>query len=125
LEIEVASSHQLIDEAARLAADESAEWPLAADLAVEHVRFSAPDIQAGAQHTLGAVGFFDEHACPWLFRRVHADLSQAHALRTVGNDIADRLLNAGGGLPSLDRTDATAEYRRSIRTFIDAEGLRS
>lgn len=125
LEIDAASSRQLIDEATRLASAGAADRALAASIAVEHARSFVPGIQAGAQHTLGAVGFFDEHACPWLFRRVHADLAQAHALRVETDDIADALLAPGGTLPSLDRTDTTREYRRSIREFIDTEDLQS
>lgn len=125
LEIEVAASRQLLDEAARLEAAGSAEWMLAADIAIAHIRSTAPEVQAGSQHTLGAVGFFDEHGSPWLFRRVHADLAQAHALRDAHNDIADRLLSPGGSLPSLDRTESTVQFRASIREFIEAEDLRS
>lgn len=116
LEIDVAASNQLIDEAVRQEAAQTGDWLLAVDLAAEHVHNTAPSIQAGAQHTLGATGFFDDHVASWLFRRVHADLAHVRALSS--GRVADELIVSGRSLPSLDQNEATEDYRGSVRDFI-------
>ncbi|WP_122817963.1 acyl-CoA dehydrogenase family protein [Nocardioides pantholopis] len=120
LHIEATAARLLVEEAVRLYQSGDPGWRLGARLAEEHVVLSAPQIQFGAQHTLGAIGYFEESAAPWLFRRVLADL--AVLATPVGDSAADRLL-AGGSLPALDRTPEAAAFREQVREHFARKGI--
>ncbi|MDQ2648206.1 MAG: hypothetical protein M3Z03_01485, partial [Actinomycetota bacterium] len=70
-----AVSHRLADAAVELAGWDAvvgsidAGDPVALLAAVVHGRAAALRALGAAQRTLGAMGYFDEHALPWLFRR--------------------------------------------------------
>ncbi|MBN3585981.1 hypothetical protein JYB64_26670, partial [Algoriphagus aestuarii] len=78
--IDVAASNALVADAVGHGLAGSGEWTLAAALAVRHISDVVTSIMFGAQHTLGAVGFFEEHEAAWLFRRVHADVVRLRAV---------------------------------------------
>ncbi|MBC3192971.1 acyl-CoA dehydrogenase family protein [Pseudonocardia sp. C8] len=132
--IDARAAGLLIEEAIRLSpsghgagsgdagVDASERWLLAVALAVEHARTAASHVQFGAQHTLGAIGFFDEHEAPWLFRRVHTDI--ARLLDLPAESVADRLLGADRSLPPVDLDAGAAEFRHQLRTFLSESGLR-
>jgi len=65
----------------------------ALQVAVAHATGAAARVMRAAQRTLAAIGYFEEHEGPWLFRRVHADLSRlqgdAHPERRVGLALID------------------------------------
>jgi len=119
-QIDVSASDALLDEAVGAILAERADAPLAAALAARHARTAAQRVIAGAQHTLGAVGFFDEHEAAWLFRRVHADLSHlgAGALddRHPGG-VAGRLL-AGESLPHFHLGPRAEAFREEVRALL-------
>ncbi|WP_418064039.1 acyl-CoA dehydrogenase family protein [Pimelobacter simplex] len=120
-QIDLSASEALVDEAvgALLAGRDDA--PLAAALAARHARTAAQRVLAGAQHTLGAVGFFEEHDAAWLFRRVHADLTH---LGSGGLDdrrddgVAARLL-AGEALPHFHLGARAEAFRDEVRALLD------
>jgi alkylation response protein AidB-like acyl-CoA dehydrogenase len=112
----------LADEAARKCDAADPLWSLAAEVAVAWISDVATPIQLDAHHTLGAMGFFDEHQAPWLFRRVHADLTRIGSFRVAGSTLGDRLAE-GERLPSLSADADSAAFReeltglfRSLRT---------
>ena len=75
----------------RRKASGSPDWPLQAEIAVEFIAAAARRVQLGAQHTLAAMGYFEEHDAPWLFRRVHGDITRLHTLPLRAGQVADIL----------------------------------
>ncbi|CAM3272502.1 acyl-CoA dehydrogenase family protein [Nocardioides dubius] len=119
-QIEVSASEALIDEAVGAMTVDRPDAGIAAALAARHARTAAQRIMAGAQHTLGAVGFFDEHEAAWLFRRVHTDLSHlgSGALDDRRRDgVADRLL-AGESLPDFHLGERAETFRGEVRALL-------
>ncbi|MGK5114834.1 acyl-CoA dehydrogenase family protein [Geodermatophilus sp. CPCC 205506] len=116
--IDVAAFAALAEEAVRLGVDGDPAWVLAAELAVAHAAATAARVQFGAHHTLAAVGYFEEHAAPWLFRRVHADVTRLAALPAASGEPADLLLEPGAGLPPLDLGEQAEAARAEVRAFV-------
>ncbi len=92
-------------------------WPLAAELAVRFAAPAAIEAQFGAQHTLAATGYFEEHDAPWLFRRVNADVSALDGITLRAGEVADMLIDSADGLPSLELGDRAERFRRKVRAF--------
>jgi len=118
-QIDVSANALLIDEAVRSFVSGAPEWPLAARLAVEHVRLTAAAVQLGAHHTLAASGYFEEHEGPWLFRRVHADLARLHALPDPAGDVADILIDDGQHLPPVSADADGERFRAELLALLD------
>ena len=121
LTIDARAAELLVASAAEALAEGTEDAALAVELAVEHVHRAAQEIQFGAQHTLGAIGYFDESPAPWLFRRVQADLAQLTATSTKG--AADHLLDGTGSLPPIPEPDDVATLRARIRQLFVDEGV--
>jgi alkylation response protein AidB-like acyl-CoA dehydrogenase len=117
-QIDVSANALLLDEAARTFAAGAAHWPLAARLAVEHVRLTAAAIQLGAQHTLAASGYFAEHEGPWLFRRVHADLARLGTLPDPAGEVAGSLVEGGLALPPVSADEQGEQFRAELRALL-------
>jgi len=118
-QIDVSANGLLIDEAVRAFASGAEGWPLAARLAVEHVRLTAATVQLGAHHTLAASGYFEEHEGPWLFRRVHADLARLRALRDPAGEVADVLIDDGQHLPPVSADAGGERFRAELLALLD------
>jgi hypothetical protein len=97
----------------------AAQWPLAARIAVEHVRLTAGAVQLGAHHTLAASGYFEEHEGPWLFRRVHADLAHLRDLRDPAGEVADILIDDGQHLPPVSADADGERFRAELLALLD------
>ena len=121
-EIAVVAARRLVDEAVRLYDRRDPDWPLASELAVAYAAEHARRVQLAAQHTLAAIGFFEEHAAPWLFRRVHADVSRIATFPPASGEAADILLERGVSLPRLELGEAAEAFRGELATFLDARG---
>lgn len=118
--IDVAAGDALVQDAVRRRLDEDPAWFLAAQLAVAHVLEVAPRVQFAAHLTLGAVGYFEEHRAPWLFRRVHADLARLRVLADHSTGIAERIIDGGEGLPGLRFGPEAEKARREVRELVRA-----
>lgn len=119
-QIDVAASNALVDEAVGALLAARPDAGMAAALAARHARTTAPRILAGSQHTLGAIGFFEEHDAAWLFRRVHADVSHlgSRALDDRGSDgVAARLLGSED-LPHFHLGDRAESFRIEVRKLL-------
>lgn len=119
-QVDLSACQALIDEAVLSATQARFDAPLAAALAARHARTAATRILAGGQHTLGAVGFFEEHEAAWLFRRVHADvtvLSRGLLDDRRPEGVADRLL-AGESLPHFALGDTAERFRAEIQALL-------
>jgi hypothetical protein len=115
---DMTACHHLLREAVRAYRSGRPDWQLTAALAVEFAGPAAVSAQFGAQHTLAAMGYFEEHDAPWLFRRVNADVSKIDGLPLAAGDVADVLIETGEGLPSLELGDAAERFREEIRQFL-------
>ncbi|MES1247385.1 MAG: acyl-CoA dehydrogenase family protein, partial [Actinomycetota bacterium] len=94
--VDLESSRLLLEDAAAGGLD-----PLATALAVEHGLAAAPRILLGAMHTLGGMGFHEEHEGAWLFRRAYADVARATDF-AGGDDAAAMLIEQGLPQPDVD-----------------------
>ncbi|WP_433362643.1 acyl-CoA dehydrogenase family protein [Actinoplanes sp. CA-142083] len=113
-QIDVSAANHLLDKASDAYGSGRADWPLQAEIAVEFVAAAARRVQLGAHHTLAAIGYFEEHEAPWLFRRVHADLTRLHDLPR--DTVADVLVEGETGLPAFDDEPFRHEVRELIAT---------
>jgi hypothetical protein len=86
---DMTACHHLLHEAVHAYLSGRPNWQLAAALVVEFAGPAAISAQFGAQHTLAAMGYFEEHDAPWLFRRVNADISRIDGLPLAARDVAD------------------------------------
>ena len=112
--VDLESSRVLLEDAAAGGLD-----PLAAALAIEHGLAAAPRVMLGALHTLGGMGFHDEHEGAWLFRRVYADVARAAAFSTDGDDAATMLIDAGEPQPDVDLGERANAFRAEISALFD------
>jgi alkylation response protein AidB-like acyl-CoA dehydrogenase len=121
-----AVSHRLVDVEAGLTAasallehvltlhdaDDPA-WVMAAELYLGHVTSRLPQFQFAGHHTLAAVGYFEEHEAPWLFRRVHADLAVMAATPTTGG-VGTAIVDHGAHLPDFGRGPRAEAIRGEV-----------
>lgn len=117
-QIDAVASALLIDAAARAldAADDDAL--LAAELAHGFVALAARRVLLGAHHTLAAMGFFEEHLGPWLFRRVHADVAAAASLISSRGSALDRLVESHSQLPPFAADQRSEEFRAEVKQLV-------
>jgi alkylation response protein AidB-like acyl-CoA dehydrogenase len=113
---DMTACHHLLREAVQAFQSGRPDWQLAAALAVGFAGPAAVNAQFGAQHTLAATGYFEEHDAPWLFRRVNADVSKIDGFASV--EVADVLIENEEGLPPLELGDAASRFREEIREFL-------
>ena len=125
--IDVSAARQLLDRAAAAYGSGRADWPLQAEIAVEFIALAARRVQFGAHHTLAAIGYFEEHDAPWLFRRVQADIARLAALPPPGGSVADVLVEADAqvetvaSLPAFDLGPNGESFRAELRAFLAAQ----
>ncbi len=119
-EIDATACALLLSSAAQALDRGDADGELASELAYTFVADASRRVLLGAHHTLAAVGYFEEHIGPWLFRRVHADLGMAASLQTSAGGVGDRLIEAGGSLPSFVVDDASTAFRGDVRELVAA-----
>lgn len=114
---DLAALRALIDRAG-VGAGSGDVWLLSAELAVAFARNVLARVQFDAHHTLAAVGYFEEHPAPWLFRRVHADLERIAVFAPAGGDAGDRLLEQQTTLPAFDLGEAAEGIRAEVREIL-------
>jgi alkylation response protein AidB-like acyl-CoA dehydrogenase len=114
-EIDVVAARRLVEEAVRLHELDDPEWTLASELAVAYAKAAARRVQLAAHHTLAAIGFFEEHAAPWLFRRVHADMLRIDEFPLSAGEPADVLLEQRRSLPRLELGETAERFRAELR----------
>ena len=136
-EIALRAGEQLVLAAAGTTPDGGPRGLLPAALAVRFAEDAAVGILAGAQHTLGAIGYFEEHEAAWLFRRVHADVLRLRSGRGTTSAVDAMLVEEGGSLPPLDLGPVSERFRTEVRDLLatfrsvdgrdayDVEGLRA
>jgi alkylation response protein AidB-like acyl-CoA dehydrogenase len=118
--IDVSAARHLLDRAVGAYQGGRPDWLLQAEIAVEFIAAAARRVQLGAQHTLAAMGYFEEHDAPWLFRRVHGDVTRLKTLPLHVGDVADILVETGATLPHFDLGPAGETFREEVREFLAA-----
>jgi len=119
-QIDVSASQGIIDQAVMAYTDGNDEWVFGAELATTFVSAAARRVQLGAHHTLAASGYFEEHAGPWLFRRVHADITRAATMHRTAGCVADVLVETNQSLPDLALDEAGEKMREEVRAVLAA-----
>lgn len=119
---DLTAARHLLDEAVAAILDNRSDAVLAIQLAVAFAKTAAIRAQFGAQHTLAAQGYFEEHEAPWLFRRVNADIARIDSFPLAAGDVADVLIETGIGLPALGLGPDAETFRAEVREFIDGFG---
>ena len=69
-------------------------WWVLADAAIAFAGPALRQVALEVQHTLGAIGYAEEHEAPRHFRRIHADLLRFGGTARARADLADYLLRA-------------------------------
>ena len=123
-QIEIRSANLLLDDAVSALQSGAADAVFAAELAIGHIAAIAPQVQLGAHHTLAAIGYFEEHAAPWLFRRVHADVTLLGTLELQRGSVGDYLVETGARLPAANLGETGEAFRRELLAFITERGAR-
>lgn len=123
-QIEIRSANLLLGDAVTALQNEAADAVFAAELAIGYIAAIAPKVQLGAHHTLAAIGYFEEHAAPWLFRRVHADVTLLETLELQRGSVGDHLVETGARLPAANLGEAGEAFRRELLDFIAEHGAR-
>jgi alkylation response protein AidB-like acyl-CoA dehydrogenase len=118
-EIDVRSARLMLDGAVGALEDSGRDAVLAAETAVARILAVAPRIQLGAHHTLAAIGYFEEHDAPWLFRRVHADVTRVATLARTAGALGDVLVETGARLPAADLGEVGEAFRDELIRFVD------
>ncbi|WP_425826842.1 acyl-CoA dehydrogenase family protein [Streptomyces fractus] len=118
-QIDLSAGNLLIADAVRALEQGTADRALAAEIAVTHAAVTAPRVQLGAHHTLAAMGYFEEHDAPWLFRRVHGDVTRLRTLPRGAGDVADALVEGSGSLPAADLGETGEAFRSEVRALLD------
>jgi len=122
-QIEVRSANLLLQDAVSALRGGRADAVLRAELAIAYIAAVAPRIQLGAHHTLAAVGYFTEHPAPWLFRRVHADVTMLSTLPLAHGTIGDLLVETGARLPAVDLGESGETFRTELVNTLTEHGL--
>ncbi|QLL09793.1 acyl-CoA dehydrogenase family protein [Mycobacterium vicinigordonae] len=121
-QIEIRSANLLLAEAVSALQNGRDSALLAAEIAVTHIAAIAPKVQLGAHHTLAAIGYFNEHPAPWLFRRVHSDVILLSTLELARGSVGDVLVETESCLPAADLGDKGECFRAEFLRFIADRG---
>lgn len=118
-EIGLRTTELLLEEAVRAHTAGGTRFLLAAELAAARARRALPAAELAAHHTLAAVGYFEEHEAPWLFRRVHADLCMLDGFPLAAGGVGDQLVDTVQSLPEPDLGPAAAAFRAELSALLD------
>ncbi|WP_433598253.1 acyl-CoA dehydrogenase family protein [Nocardia sp. CA-135953] len=119
---DITAARHLIEEAVAALQAGRSDSGLACELAVAFAGPAAIRTQFGAQHTLAASGYFEEHEAPWLFRRVNADICRLDAFPLAAGEVADVLIETGARLPALELGEDAEAFRAEVRKFLGEYG---
>ncbi len=123
-QIEVRSANLLLAEAVSALQRGRGDALLSAEISIAHVAAIAPKVQLGAHHTLAAMGYFNEHPAPWLFRRIHSDVTLLGPLEPAHGSVGDVLVETGSRLPAADLGESGEAFRERFLEFIAEHGAR-
>lgn len=122
-QIEVRSANLLLADAVSALMNDRPNALLTAEIAVAHIAAIAPKVQLGAHHTLAAIGYFNEHPAPWLFRRVHSDVTLLSTVESASGSVGDTLVETESRLPAADLGEIGERFRAEYLQFIADRGV--
>ena len=110
----------ILDHAAGLHDRSDRNWRYFADCAIAFAGDALRRVSLETQHTLGAIGYAEEHEASRHFKRVHLDTialgGAADARRRVASVLLD---NGGSGLPQYDLGSAGNELREQAQRWLE------
>jgi alkylation response protein AidB-like acyl-CoA dehydrogenase len=92
-------------------------WGVFVDAAIAFAAPAVRQVLLEVHHTLGAIGFAEEHEVPRHFRSVHADLVRFGGAARARTALADHVLGQTR-LPSHDADERVIEFRRTVREWL-------
>ncbi|MCX2932297.1 acyl-CoA dehydrogenase family protein [Mycobacterium sp. CVI_P3] len=119
-QIDIRSADLMLQAAVAALQDHRQDATFTAELAIARITAIAPAVQLAAHHTLAASGYFNEHALPWLFRRVHADITMLSTLQPACGSVGDVLVETEARLPRTEVGDRSEGLRVKVRRLIAA-----
>jgi alkylation response protein AidB-like acyl-CoA dehydrogenase len=123
-QIDIRSANLLVADAVSAVQSGRDDALLTVEIAVGHIAVIAPRVQLGAHHTLAAIGYFNEHPAPWLFRRVHSDITLLSTVELAHGTVGDLLVETESRLPAADLGETGETFRTEYRRFIAECGAR-
>jgi len=123
-QIEIRSANLLLADAVSALEHGRGGALLSAEIAVSYIAAIAPKVQLGAHHTLAAIGYFNEHPAPWLFRRVHSDVTLLSTIEPARGSVGDVLVESESRLPAADLGETGEKFRTEYLEFLAGHGAR-
>jgi alkylation response protein AidB-like acyl-CoA dehydrogenase len=109
-----------LDHAAHLHDCDDGNWRYFVSAAVAFGCDALRQVSLETQHTLGAIGYADEHQAPRHFKRVHLDAvalgGAAEARRRIGSFLFEQ---GGAGLPQYNLGPAANALREQVQAWLD------
>ncbi|SHH86595.1 acyl-CoA dehydrogenase [Bradyrhizobium erythrophlei] len=109
-----------LDHAAHLHDRADKDWRYFVNAAVAFGCDALRRVSLEVQHTLGAIGYAEEHQAPRHFKRVHLDTVALGGAAEARRRVATFLFDKGGtGLPQYDLGPAANELRDQAQAWLD------
>jgi alkylation response protein AidB-like acyl-CoA dehydrogenase len=109
-----------LDHAAHLHDRDDANWRYFVNAAVAFGCGALRRVSLETQHTLGAIGYAEEHQAPRHFKRVHLDTIALGGATEARRHVASFLFDGdGAGLPQYDLGPAANELREQAQVWLD------
>jgi alkylation response protein AidB-like acyl-CoA dehydrogenase len=109
-----------LDHAAHLHDRENKDWRYFVNAAVAFGCDALRRVSLESQHTLGAIGYAEEHQAPRYFKRVHLDTIALGGATEARRRVAAFLFDQGGsGLPQYNLGPAANELREQVQVWLD------
>jgi alkylation response protein AidB-like acyl-CoA dehydrogenase len=109
-----------LDHAARLHDRADKDWRYFVNTAVAFSGDALRRVSLETQHTLGAIGYAEEHQAPDHFKRVHLDTVALGGAPEARRQVASFLLDQGGaGLPQYDLGPAANRLREQTQAWLE------
>lgn len=109
-----------LDHAAKLHDNEDMDWRYFVSAAVAFGCDALRRVSLETQHTLGAIGYAEEHQASGYFKRVHLDTVALGGTREARRRVASFLFDqSGASLPQYDLGPAANELRDQARVWLE------
>ncbi|HEY3680937.1 MAG TPA: acyl-CoA dehydrogenase family protein [Bradyrhizobium sp.] len=109
-----------LDHAARLHDRGDKNWRYFVNTAVAFSGDALRHVSLETQHTLGAIGYSEEHRAPDYFKRVHLDTVALGGAPEARRQVASFLFNQGGAaLPQYDLGPAANRLREQAQSWLE------
>jgi alkylation response protein AidB-like acyl-CoA dehydrogenase len=109
-----------LDHAAHQHDREDRDWRYFVNTAVAFGCSALRQVSLQTQHTLGAIGYAEEHQASGYFKRVHLDTVALGGATESRRRVASFMLDGGGaGLPQYDLGPAANELREQARAWLN------